>query len=91
MAFKGTQRIGTKGWTSEAPLLDALDEVFYSLQSARQEGPGAGSSREIQQLTEQFEKLKVWTSTQNCNMLMWCAANPDQLPAVQCSAILESG
>eukprot|EP00873_Tetraselmis_striata_P017022 jgi/Tetstr1/437286/TSEL_026015.t2 len=31
MAFKGSARIGTRDFTQEAPLLDAMDEVFYEL------------------------------------------------------------
>ncbi|KAL4448231.1 hypothetical protein ABPG75_005450 [Micractinium tetrahymenae] len=51
MAFKGTPRIGTSDYRREAPLLEALDDAFYSLQQA-------GSSREAARLQQQFEALQ---------------------------------
>ncbi|PRW45164.1 peptidase M16 [Chlorella sorokiniana] len=47
MAFKGTPRIGSRDYRQEAPLLDALDETFYELQSV---GSGPGAARLQQQL-----------------------------------------
>lgn len=52
MAFKGTPRIGTTNYFKEAPLLDAMDEVFYSMLEA-------GSGREVARLQSHMDALQV--------------------------------
>ncbi|KAK9810609.1 hypothetical protein WJX73_004170 [Symbiochloris irregularis] len=60
MAFKGSERIGTLDFRQEAPILDALDEVFYAM---RDDGPGASTrAASLQALTEQFGKLQAQAS-----------------------------
>ena len=52
LAFKGTPRVGTRDFAAEAPLLDAMDEAFYSLRDA-------GSPREAAALTAQLDALQA--------------------------------
>lgn len=58
MAFKGTERIGSRNYKVEAPLLEAMDEVFYTLKEAR----AAGADHEVQQLTQQLKRLQEETA-----------------------------
>ncbi|KAK9844157.1 hypothetical protein WJX81_006305 [Elliptochloris bilobata] len=61
MAFKGSQRIGTQDFRREAPLLDALDEVFYALRDARRAGAEAEAARldaELRRLTAAAGELE---------------------------------
>ena len=53
MAFKGTERVGTRDYAREAPLLDAMDEVFYSL---RDDG---GNARQRARLQDQLKALQA--------------------------------
>ncbi|MEW5315252.1 MAG: hypothetical protein WDW38_006696 [Sanguina aurantia] len=55
MAFKGTPRIGTKDFSREAPLLDACDEAFYTLQAAKANQDGFAA---IARLSESFERVQ---------------------------------
>lgn len=62
MAFKGTAEVGTKDYKQEAPLLDALDEAFYSLRDAKQHGmarEAALQSARLQRLKAEAEQLVV--------------------------------
>ncbi|KAL0029844.1 hypothetical protein WJX77_003327 [Trebouxia sp. C0004] len=54
MAFKGSPRIGTKDYAKEAPILEALDEVFYSMKEAEASGRVALA----QKLNDQMQKLE---------------------------------
>ncbi|KAL3150420.1 hypothetical protein ABBQ32_000257 [Trebouxia sp. C0010 RCD-2024] len=54
MAFKGSPRIGTKDYAREAPLLEALDEVFYS----KKEAEAAGRLAIAEKLDDQMRKLE---------------------------------
>ncbi|KAK9829270.1 hypothetical protein WJX72_004899 [[Myrmecia] bisecta] len=54
LAFKGTERIGTRDYRQEAALLDALDEVFYSMRDAQL----GGQTARVSQLDGQFRKLQ---------------------------------
>ncbi len=67
LAFKGTQRIGTRNYAAEAPVLDELDQIFAKLQAARRAQQVPNPSRDdanslraqIKTLTAQFEALKT--------------------------------
>lgn len=54
MAFKGSPRIGTKDYAKEAPILEALDEVFYCMKEAGASGRVALA----QKLNDQMQKLE---------------------------------
>jgi predicted Zn-dependent peptidase len=45
MAFKGTEVIGTKDWTSEKKALDAIEEAYDALDAERNKGPKADSEK----------------------------------------------
>jgi predicted Zn-dependent peptidase len=51
MAFKGTEKIGTKNWADEKKALDAVDAAFARLIAERNKGPQADPER-----LKQFEK-----------------------------------
>ena len=55
MAFKGTARIGSLEWRREAPLLDALDEAFYSLRAAS----AAGAEHAAQVAAQDMARLQA--------------------------------
>lgn len=56
MAFKGTQRIGTKDFAAEAALLDALDGAFYALRDAQVKG---APMTEVVRMAREFQQLQV--------------------------------
>ncbi len=56
MAFKGTQRIGTKDYAAEATLLDALDGAFYALRDAQATG---APMTDVVRLAREFQQLQV--------------------------------
>lgn len=68
MAFKGTQRIGTRDYVAEAPLLAAADEAFYALREAQANGSGmavamaAGSSMLVATEKQIAQIFFSWTS-----------------------------
>ncbi len=71
MAFKGTPRVGTRDFRREAPLLDALDEVFYDLRAATAAqaaetgngaAAGAGGAR-VEALRAKLLQLKAEVGT----------------------------
>jgi predicted Zn-dependent peptidase len=45
MAFKGTDKIGTKNWADERKALDAVEKAFAALREERNKGPRADKSR----------------------------------------------
>ena len=51
LAFKGTPRIGTTDFKKEAPLLDAIDDVFYSMLETK-------SGKEIAALQKRLDALQ---------------------------------
>ena len=59
MAFKGTQRIGTKDYAAEAALLDALDGAFYALRDAQTSGTAMS---DVVRLAREFQQLQVMSS-----------------------------
>ena len=58
MAFKGTQKIGTKSWTAEKPLLDAEDQAWTALLDERRKGLRADSTR-LRDLGAAFERART--------------------------------
>lgn len=54
LAFKGTQRIGTRNYEAEKPLLDRLDELFEQIQSAK----AAGKQADVAKLQAEFTKVQ---------------------------------
>jgi predicted Zn-dependent peptidase len=54
MAFKGSQRIGTKNFAEEAAALDKVDQAFNAYAQERQKGPKANAEK-VQQLKEAFK------------------------------------
>ncbi len=60
MAFKGTERIGTKDFAQEKKLLDQLDEVFGQITAARAKGDKAKEEKlqgEFEQIQQQAQNL----------------------------------
>lgn len=58
LAFKGTQRIGTRDYQAEAKLLDQLDRLAAQIRTAT----AAGKTAEAQQLQTEFDKLEAAAS-----------------------------
>ncbi len=58
LAFKGTQRIGTKNYQAEKPLLEQQDQVFAQILQARADG----NQEKVQQLMAELEKLEAEAS-----------------------------
>jgi predicted Zn-dependent peptidase len=54
MAFKGTDKIGTKDFAQEQKLLTQLDQTFNQLKAAKANGDG----RSVEKLQQQFEQLQ---------------------------------
>lgn len=54
LAFKGTQRIGTRDYKAEKPLLDRLDELAEQIQAAT-----PASQSEVARLQAEFEKVEA--------------------------------
>ncbi|MBE9174349.1 insulinase family protein [Synechocystis salina LEGE 06155] len=54
MAFKGTERIGTKDFAQEEKLLDQLDEVFGKITQARAKGDKEAEAK----LEEEFKQIQ---------------------------------
>ncbi|MBE9242781.1 M16 family metallopeptidase [Synechocystis salina] len=54
MAFKGTERIGTKDFAQEQKLLDQLDEVFGQITQARAKGDKEAEAK----LEEKFKQIQ---------------------------------
>lgn len=66
LAFKGTQRIGSRNYAAEAPILEQLDQVFTNLQTARRDAArpndretSSTAAAKVKALTTQFEALKT--------------------------------
>ena len=55
LAFKGTQRIGTRDYKAEKPLLDRLDELAEQIQAASL----AKKQAEVARLQAQFEQVEA--------------------------------
>ena len=55
LAFKGTDRIGTKNYRKEKRLLNKLDELAAKIQQAN----AAGQNNEVAQLEAQFKKIEA--------------------------------
>lgn len=55
LAFKGTQRIGTRDYEAEKPLLDRLDELAEQIQVAS----SSGKQAEVAQLQVKFKLLEA--------------------------------
>jgi predicted Zn-dependent peptidase len=55
LAFKGTQQIGTINYQAEKVLLDQLDDLYNQIQTAQ----AAGQQAEVEQLQQQFERVKA--------------------------------
>jgi predicted Zn-dependent peptidase len=45
MAFKGTETVGTRDWTSEKKALDGIEEVYDRLDAERNKGPKADAGK----------------------------------------------
>ncbi|MEM9809277.1 MAG: pitrilysin family protein [Cyanobacteria bacterium P01_D01_bin.56] len=58
LAFKGTTKIGTIDYQSEAPLLQEMDVVFDQLMAAEK----AGNEQQVAALQEQFDTLEAQAS-----------------------------
>lgn len=61
MAFKGTQRIGTRNFAEESQILDALDEAFYDLRDAKDsfiETKGAVGNAAVRRAEQRFKQLQ---------------------------------
>ncbi len=54
MAFKGTDRIGTKNWPEEKKALDAVEQAFRELEAERNKGQRADKARS-EQLQKTFQ------------------------------------
>src|SRR5713226_4253745 len=54
MAFKGTDRIGSKNWPEEKKALDAVEQAFRALTAERDKGPLADKAK-IEQLQKAFQ------------------------------------
>ena len=54
LAFKGTQRIGTRDYKAEKPLLDRLDELAEQIQAATPASPS-----EVARLQAEFKKVEA--------------------------------
>ncbi len=54
LAFKGTERIGTRDFAAEAALLERLDQLFDQLQAAR----AAGETERAAQLQAEFDAVE---------------------------------
>lgn len=55
LAFKGTQRIGTRNYKAEKPLLDRLDQLAEQLQQAK----AVGKQIELSKLQAQFAQVEA--------------------------------
>jgi predicted Zn-dependent peptidase len=55
LAFKGTQRIGSRDYQAERPLLDRLDALFAQIQAAQT----AGNTEQATKLQQEFDQLKA--------------------------------
>jgi predicted Zn-dependent peptidase len=55
LAFKGTTRIGTTDYLTEAPLLDRLDELFEEIRVAEQ----AGQADKVVELQREFQQVQT--------------------------------
>lgn len=55
LAFKGTDRIGTKNYAEEKPLLARLDQLFDQIQEAL----AAGNTQQAEQLQAEFEQTRA--------------------------------
>ncbi len=55
LAFKGTQRIGTRDYEAEKPLLDRLDQLAEQIQVAKT----AGKQAEVAQLQAEFDQVEA--------------------------------
>ena len=55
LAFKGTQRIGTKNYAAEKQLLDQMDGLYDQIQTAQ----ATGQDDEAAQLQTNFERVKL--------------------------------
>nr|OEJ74290.1 peptidase M16 [Desertifilum tharense IPPAS B-1220] len=55
LAFKGTDRIGTKNYAEEKPLLARLDQLFDQIQEAL----AAGNAQQAEQLQAEFEQTRA--------------------------------
>ncbi len=54
MAFKGTDRIGSKNWPEEKKALDAVEQAFRALTAERDKGPLADKAK-IEPLQKAFQ------------------------------------
>lgn len=59
LAFKGTPRIGTTDFKKESSLLDAMDDVFYSMLEAGSGSAAAALERRLEALSAQAAALSV--------------------------------
>lgn len=59
LAFKGTPRIGTTDFKKEAPLLDAMDNVFYSMLEAKSGNEVAKLQKRLDALLAEASALSV--------------------------------
>lgn len=59
LAFKGTQRIGTRSYESEKPLLDQLDGIAQQITEAQ----GRGDQAQVEALQQQFTELQSQASS----------------------------
>lgn len=59
LAFKGTQRIGTRNYKAEKPLLDRLDELATQIQAALADKNQA----EVARLQAQFKKVEALSAS----------------------------
>jgi len=55
LAFKGTERIGTRNYPKEKPLLKRLDRLFDRIQAAQE----AGNSQKAKRLQQQFQRVQA--------------------------------
>lgn len=55
LAFKGTQRIGTRDYKAEQPLLDRLDDLAKQIQAAK----AARKEAEVTRLQAEFERVEA--------------------------------
>ncbi len=57
MAFKGTERIGTRNWAREKPLLARLDALDAEIRAETAKGAGSGPGR-LKRLRTRFEQVE---------------------------------
>ncbi|NJO47181.1 MAG: insulinase family protein [Oscillatoriales cyanobacterium RM2_1_1] len=55
LAFKGTDRIGTKDYQAEKPLLNQMDQLFDQIKLAQ----AAGNTEQVAQLMAEFEQTQA--------------------------------